>query len=126
MTIPANAGPRRHRLDWLAVLSAAVAATAALTPATAPAKSNHLAALVAPVCQPWDAGTAYVQGDTVTEGGKSYPHWPRQTPLHRDVQQPFDPPLARRGPGVARPAPEQHSGRHENRNGDEDQHRGQG
>ena len=72
MTTPASAGTRRHRLDWLAALSAAVAATAAMAPSTAPAKSVHLSALVAPVCQLWDVNTVYVQGDTATQGGTSY------------------------------------------------------
>ncbi len=67
---------RRARLDWLAVLSAAVAAGSALSPAltqaatTAPAPDPRSAATVE--CQPWSAAIAYVSGDTATAGGVTY------------------------------------------------------
>src|ERR1700744_3426613 len=52
---------RRARLERIAMLSAAVAATG-LAPAGAHATT----------CQPWNAATAYVAGDTVTEAGQTY------------------------------------------------------
>jgi len=53
---------RRKRLERLALLSAAVAGTA-LASAGAHAATS---------CQPWNASTAYVGGDTVTENGNTY------------------------------------------------------
>src|ERR1700761_3237814 len=53
---------KRARLERIALLSAAVAATRlAATGAHATTE-----------CQPWNAATAYVAGDTVTEAGKTY------------------------------------------------------
>ena len=52
---------RRARLERIALLSAAVAAGCASAGAHA-----------ATSCQPWNASTAYVAGDTVTEAGKTY------------------------------------------------------
>jgi len=53
---------RRKRLERLALLSAAVAGT------TLASASAHAAVS----CQPWNASTAYVGGDTVTENGHTY------------------------------------------------------
>jgi len=53
---------RRARLERIAVLAAAVAATG-LASAGAHATTE---------CQPWNAATAYVAGDTVTEAGNTY------------------------------------------------------
>jgi len=62
MTPSLTAIEKRRRLERIAMLSAAVAGTAlASTGAHATAE-----------CQPWNAATAYVAGDTVTEGGKTY------------------------------------------------------
>src|SRR3954465_6359510 len=58
----APSADRRRRLERLALLSAAVAGTA-LASAGAHAATS---------CQPWNASTAYVGGDTVTEAGKTY------------------------------------------------------
>jgi chitinase len=52
---------RRTRLERIAMLSAAVAASALASTAA------H-----ATTCQPWNASTAYVAGDTVTENGTTY------------------------------------------------------
>ena len=54
---------RQGRLDQLGLLSAAVAALAALP---------HAAAAATPNCQPWSATAIYVAGNTATEGGKTY------------------------------------------------------
>lgn len=72
----AAATMRHHRLDWLAALSAAVAASAVVSPA-ALAKTPRTTmaqqqAPVAPVCAPWEAATVYVAGDTATRNGLSY------------------------------------------------------
>jgi len=53
---------RRKRLERLALLSAAVAGTSLVS------ASAHAAVS----CQPWNASTAYVGGDTVTENGHTY------------------------------------------------------
>jgi chitinase len=53
---------RKRRLERIALLSAAVAGSA-LASTGAHATTE---------CQPWSAATAYVAGDTVTEGGKTY------------------------------------------------------
>ena len=53
---------RRARLQRIALLSAAAAASG-LASAGAHAATS---------CQPWNASTAYVGGDTVTENGKTY------------------------------------------------------
>jgi len=53
---------RRKRLERLALLSAAVAGT------TLASAGAHAATS----CQPWNASTAYVGGDTVTENGNTY------------------------------------------------------
>jgi chitodextrinase len=53
---------RRKRLERLAILSAAVAASS-LASAGAHAATS---------CQAWNSSTAYVAGDTVTEAGKTY------------------------------------------------------
>jgi chitodextrinase len=58
----APSADRRKRLERLALLSAAVAGTA-LASAGAHAATS---------CQPWNASTAYVGGDTVTENGNTY------------------------------------------------------
>ncbi len=63
MTLSNQTPARRVRIDQLARLSAAVAATAVFAPMSAHA---------ATACQPWNASTAYSGGDTVTEGGKTY------------------------------------------------------
>src|SRR5471032_880884 len=63
MTHSSRAPDRRARLHRLALLSAAVAATAAVAPMSAHAATS---------CQPWNASTAYTAGDTVTEAGKTY------------------------------------------------------
>ena len=52
---------KRARLERIAMLSAAVAATSLVS-----------AAAHATTCQPWNSATAYVGGDTVTEAGKTY------------------------------------------------------
>jgi len=52
---------RQSRLERIAMLSAAVAATGLAS-----------AGAHATTCQPWNAQTAYVGGDTVTEAGKTY------------------------------------------------------
>jgi chitinase len=52
---------RRMRLERIALLSAAVAAC------TLASTGAH-----ATTCQPWNASTAYVAGDTVTENGTTY------------------------------------------------------
>ena len=57
-----SAPEMRKRLERLALLSAAVAASS-LASAGAHAATS---------CQPWNASTAYVAGDTVTEGGTTY------------------------------------------------------
>ena len=53
---------RKRRLERIALLSAAVAGTA-LASTGAHATTE---------CQAWNASTAYVAGDTVTEAGKTY------------------------------------------------------
>jgi len=53
---------RKRRLERIALLSAAVAGSA-LASTGAHATTE---------CQPWSAAIAYVAGDTVTEGGKTY------------------------------------------------------
>jgi len=58
----APSADRRKRLERLALLSAAVAGT------TLASAGAHAATS----CQPWNASTAYVGGDTVTENGKTY------------------------------------------------------
>src|SRR4051812_38581400 len=58
----APSADRRKRLERLTLLSAAIAGTA-LASAGAHAATS---------CQPWNASTAYVGGDTVTENGKTY------------------------------------------------------
>ena len=62
MSLPLNTSEKRKRLERLALLSAAVAGSAL-------ASSGAYAATS---CQPWNSSTAYVAGDTVTEGGKTY------------------------------------------------------
>ncbi|HEY9028018.1 MAG TPA: carbohydrate-binding protein, partial [Burkholderiaceae bacterium] len=52
---------RQARLERIALLSAAAAA------ATLASAGAH-----ATTCQPWNAATAYVAGDTVTEAGNTY------------------------------------------------------
>ena len=52
---------RRTRLERIAYMSAAVAASGFAS-----------AGAHATTCQPWNASTAYVAGDTVTEAGKTY------------------------------------------------------
>jgi len=58
----APSADRRRRLERLALLSAAVAGS------TLASAGAHAATS----CQPWNASTAYVGGDTVTEAGKTY------------------------------------------------------
>jgi hypothetical protein len=58
----APSADRRKRLERLALLSAAVAGT------TLASAGAHAATS----CQPWNASTAYVGGDTDTEAGKTY------------------------------------------------------
>src|SRR5438067_11444353 len=58
----APSADRRRRLERLALLSAAVAGT------TLASAGAHAATS----CQPWNASTAYVGGDTVTENGNTY------------------------------------------------------
>ena len=53
---------KRKRLERLALLTAAVAGSALAS----------TGAHAATPCQPWNSATAYVGGDTVTEGGKTY------------------------------------------------------
>jgi len=60
--IPVSHAERRKRLERLALLSAAVAGT------TLASAGAHAATS----CQPWNAATAYVAGDTVTENGNTY------------------------------------------------------
>ena len=64
----------RNRLDWLAVLSAAVATTASLSPAAAAAQAttSRVSQQAAPVCQAWLATQVYVANDTATRNGISY------------------------------------------------------
>ena len=74
MSTSEGANLRRQRLDWLTVLSAAVATTSLLSPAAAQAASTiaPMANAAAPVCQPWSASQVYVAGDTATRNGLSY------------------------------------------------------
>jgi chitinase len=74
MSTPEGAHQRRQRLDWLTVLSAAVATTSLLNPTSAQAVSAvaPIANQAAPVCQPWSASQIYVAGDTATRNGLSY------------------------------------------------------
>ena len=61
MSLSPTSIERRKRLERIALLSAAVAA-GALASTGAQAST----------CQPWNASTAYVAGDTVTENGTTY------------------------------------------------------
>ena len=61
MSHPLTPSERRKRLERIAYLSAAVAASGFAS-----------AGAHATTCQPWNASTAYVAGDTVTEAGKTY------------------------------------------------------
>ena len=62
MTHPLTPSERRTRLERIALLSAAVAASGFASAGAHAATS----------CQPWNASTAYVAGDTVTEAGQTY------------------------------------------------------
>ena len=75
MSSPSFAPTRRPRLQRLALLSATVAAAASFTPTVsqaAPLASTELATAVNTTCQPWNASTVYLAGDTATENGTTY------------------------------------------------------
>ena len=75
MSSLSHAPARRPRIERLALLSAAVAAAASFaTPLTqaAPLAPTAREAAANPQCEPWNAATAYLAGDTVTENGKTY------------------------------------------------------